>query len=525
MKKDTKIGFILTYFHNSDEGYELLKKNVEILGRQNYYFVIASHSTLPQEIQEKCDFYFYQQKNIVDDRRYSHGVAENNLIEIALKHLKSQGINWSYKVSYDIEINDVSRFLDWRKDYKYKFVSCNWGNNILSTHSFFANIDFVLNNIDFYNTIEEMFAVNNILENCWEKNIKDKRLENELFSYENKRIFYGHNKIDILFYNYNDIVFTYSLEENRFYVTNNMKNKNITNFRIFDYYSDTCIDIQHNVDITPGSTWWFVPPFSANIPNAKNGYYIEIYFSDITIRKNILIKDFDLKHPLSKKFKSYKFEEVKFNEYSDFSSFSLYSEFDFKLEDIKTYMDIGANYGMSSIPFLTNRCKVYMIDADSHNNYLLNNAFGNDRNVKIINKAIHKYDGNVSFYESPNETVVSSIEYIDANGNNSNRVEKIVECISPNTLFNVYLEEDIIDLLKIDIEGSEYDFFETITDENIQKISKFVIEYHNNEDYKVMSILKKLAKNNFRFKLSKWEKHNTNDYIVSHKMGIIYAWK
>ena len=59
MKKDAKIGFILTYFHNSNEGYELLKKNIGILGREDYYFVIATHSPLPTEIQEMCDFYFY----------------------------------------------------------------------------------------------------------------------------------------------------------------------------------------------------------------------------------------------------------------------------------------------------------------------------------------------------------------------------------------------------------------------------------------------------------------------------------
>ena len=172
MQKDTKIGFILTYFHNSHEGYELLKKNAETLSKQNYYFIIATHSPLPNEIQEMCDFYFYQQKNVVDDRRYSHGVAENNLIEISLKHLQSNGIRWTYKVSYDIEINDVSTFLNWRKDFSYNLVSCNWGSNILSTHSFFANVDFILNNIDFYQTIDEMFSVNNVLENCWDKTIR-----------------------------------------------------------------------------------------------------------------------------------------------------------------------------------------------------------------------------------------------------------------------------------------------------------------------------------------------------------------
>jgi FkbM family methyltransferase len=525
MKKDTKIGFILTYFHNSNEGYEIFKKNVEILGRQNYYFVIASHSPLPQEIQEKCDFYFYQQKNVVDDRRYSHGVAENNLIEIALKHLKSQKIDWLYKVSYDIEINDVNRFLYWRKDYKYKFVSCNWGNNILSTHSFFANIDFVLNNIDFYNTIEEMFEINNVLENCWEKNIRDKKLENELFSYQDKYTFYGDNKIDILFYDYNEIVFTYSYDENRFYVTNNLPEISIKKFGIFDYYSDTLIDKQNDINIPPTHTFWFSPPFNHYLKNAINGFYIEVYLSDRTIRRNILIKDFDLKHPLSKKLNQYKYTEIKYNEFSEFHSLKIYENFDIDLKKIKTYIDVGANYGMSSIPFLTDNVKVYMIDPDSHNIKMLNDAFGKDNNVQIIGKAINSFDGFTDFYEQSGASVVSSIDIMNAIGYTEGRVKKKIECITPNTLIEKYVNEETIDLMKIDIEGSEYDFFQTITDENINKVSKFIIEYHMNKDYRVMSILKKLAKNDFRFKLDRWEVHNPTDYYVSHNMGIIYAWK
>jgi FkbM family methyltransferase len=525
MKKDTKIGFILTYFHNSHEGYELLKKNVEVLGRQNYYFVIASHSPLPQEIQEKCDFYFYQQKNVVDDRRYSHGVAENNLIEMALKHLKSQNIDWTYKVSYDVEIHDVSRFLDWRKDYKYSFVSCNWGENILCTNSFFGNINFILNNIDFYDTIEEMFTVNNVLENCWEKNIVDKNLQNEVFSYENKNTFYGDNKIDVLFYDYNEIVFTYSHEDNLFYLTNNIPGISIKKFGIFDYYSDTLIDRPTNTSIPSGQTFWFSPPFNHYLKNAVNGYYIEVYLPDRTIRRNILIKDFDLKHPLSKKLKNYKYEEIKYNEFAEFHSLKIYKNFDIDLNQIKTYVDVGANYGMSCIPFLSDNVKVYMIDPDSHNIKMLNKTFGKDANVKIIDKAINSFDGFTDFYEQPGASVVSSINTMNANGWDDGRIKKTIECITPNTLFKQYITEEKIDLMKVDIEGSEYDFFETITDENIKKISKFIIEYHLNKDYRVMSILKKLAKNDFRFKLDRWEVHNPTDYFVSHNMGIIYAWK
>ena len=104
MRTDIKLGFIITYFHTSIEGLNLLIENLKVLSSENYYLVLASHSPLDKDIQEMCDYYFYQEKNIVDDRKYSHGVAESNLIEISLKHLKEQGIDWTYKATYDIII-------------------------------------------------------------------------------------------------------------------------------------------------------------------------------------------------------------------------------------------------------------------------------------------------------------------------------------------------------------------------------------------------------------------------------------
>ena len=78
--------------------------------------------------------------------------------------------------------------------------------------------------------------------------------------------------------------------------------------------------------------------------------------------------------------------------------------------------------------------------------------------------------------------------------------------------------------MKVDIEGTEYDFFKVITDENIEKVKKFIIEFHKNDNYEVLGILEKLAKNNFKYKLYNWGCY-TNEYIIENKMGIIYAWR
>ena len=90
-----------------------------------------------------------------------------------------------------------------------------------------------------------------------------------------------------------------------------------------------------------------------------NGFYIEIYLEDKTIVKNILVKDFDYKHPLSKKFKLIKETEVKFNEFSDFDDLSMYSVFDFDISKITNFVDVGSCYGMASVSFIESLVENY----------------------------------------------------------------------------------------------------------------------------------------------------------------------
>ena len=271
MKKDTKIGFIITYFHNSVEGFEMLKENLKIISKESYYLILASHSPIDSELQSMCDYYFYQSKNIVDDRKYSHGVAESNLIEISLRHLKEQKIDWTFKATYDIEINDVNEFNKWKVE-NFDFISCNWGSNVICTNSFYSNVNFLLDNVTFYKNIEEMFSVNNVLENCWEHDIRSKNLLDKIYSFTDKQTFYGANKIDRLFYDYNQVEFWYSEEESRFYIKTSLEGQ--FHLRIFDYYTDVCIFLDKEFGLSKDTTFWIIPTFNNNLKKSKNGFYL-----------------------------------------------------------------------------------------------------------------------------------------------------------------------------------------------------------------------------------------------------------
>lgn len=86
---------------------------------------------------------------------------------------------------------------------------------------------------------------------------------------------------------------------------------------------------------------------------------------------------------------------------------------------------------------------------------------------------------------------LDNIQYLNANivGNNNNSEtwshRKSPINITINDIFNLYRIEQI-DFLKVDIEGGEYEIFETLTDEDLKKIKKIAIETHdNNMNYKI----------------------------------------
>lgn len=505
----------MTYFESSEEGEKLLINNLKKLSTENFYLVLASHTAVSSEIQELCDYYFYQKKNVVDNRKYSHGVAESNLIEFSLKHLKNVGIDWTYKMTYDVEISDINRFYEWQNNFRWNFVSCNWGDNIICTNSFFSNIDFILENITFYNSIESMFAVNTVLENCWERDIRTKNLISQTFAYENKQVFFGDNKIDILAYNYDNIGFDYNPNDFKFYISNNSLDTNRINFKIFDYYTDLCVFKADDFNFDRGITYWMVPPFFDSLRESKNGFYLEVYYDGKVIRKNVSIRNFDYKHPLSNKFKIYKSENLD-NNFGYLSEIEqILSHFNIDLNSISNFIDIGCNCGILSVPFILEDKKVYLIDGDSRMINLLNKNFSFNKNIKIIDKAIYSYNGQIEFLESKFDSKISMISSDD----DSNFTKKTIDCITPNELLINYVDEEIVDLIKIDIEGSEYELFRTFDDDILKRVKSFLIEYHINENYRVMNIIEKLTTNGFKFKFKE------DGYPIENQSGLIYAWK
>jgi FkbM family methyltransferase len=156
-------------------------------------------------------------------------------------------------------------------------------------------------------------------------------------------------------------------------------------------------------------------------------------------------------------------------------------------------IDCGAYIGTSILYFKTNypTAKILAFEPDEDNFEILSknvNSWSFD-NVEVINKAIWENNEPINF-ESKGE--MSGSIQTDASQSSKNNLVKT------QRLFD--LLDVKIDLLKIDIEGAEYEVIKDC-DSKLKNVEKLFIEYHSNYDqlHKLNLILNILLKNNFYY--------------------------
>lgn len=252
------------------------------------------------------------------------------------------------------------------------------------------------------------------------------------------------------------------------------------------------------VTFGPGSSWWIVP-----IPIHAFDFTRDPYFGSFLIefydkQDNLVFdKTIFIKNPKpSGKFKL----DIKnhfdclFNNYNEMFVDNKYDCYE--LDKMETVFDIGANSGLFSLLAIKKGAKkVYAFEPNQES--LINlNEIVKGLNVEVVDKAVYTKDEDLVFYIDPNNTTIGSISE-DHIKNNGSKVEKItVPAVSLKTFF----EQNNIDrlsLLKMDIEGAEYDIIENLEQEVFDKIDNFLIEYHDNYDNRVEKLVDKLVKAGF----------------------------
>jgi FkbM family methyltransferase len=150
----------------------------------------------------------------------------------------------------------------------------------------------------------------------------------------------------------------------------------------------------------------------------------------------------------------------------------------------KVLIDCGANIGMCSLYWAKKfpDAKIFAIEADPEivkifqNNLKLNNV----KNVEIINKAAWIYDGEIEFNLGP----------IDGGAikNTFSKNTVTINCFNFASWLDCF---EIINYLKIDIEGAESELISTFDISILQKVDRIFIEYHQfqNEISKIGKII------------------------------------
>jgi FkbM family methyltransferase len=184
----------------------------------------------------------------------------------------------------------------------------------------------------------------------------------------------------------------------------------------------------------------------------------------------------------------------------------LNNEYYFKCDNKTPFIiDCGSNIGISILYFkyLYPNCEIIGFEANPYTYEVLQkNVFQNDlKNVKINNLALSNSKSELKFYidESNYGSLTGSI--------NSNRGGKKELIVNADKLSNYINNIDTIDLVKMDVEGAEFNIINDLFNENlISKVNQYIIEYHLNVEgddslNTLSSFLNKFEQNGFRYSI------------------------
>jgi FkbM family methyltransferase len=184
--------------------------------------------------------------------------------------------------------------------------------------------------------------------------------------------------------------------------------------------------------------------------------------------------------------------------------------------NINSYIiDLGANKGDFAKYFLdTYGCNIYCVEPNIN---LLNSTPTNIRN-KIDNYVISNQNGKCSFHISQNSEASSIYKNISNKFGNSQAVEV------PSITLSSYLEQkniDIIEILKIDIEGGEIDLLNYLPDRVLNSINQITVEFHDFIFPEQADLVKKIVfylerKGFFVFKCHHYD--NSDILFINQKM-------
>lgn len=144
-------------------------------------------------------------------------------------------------------------------------------------------------------------------------------------------------------------------------------------------------------------------------------------------------------------------------------------------------LDVGAHIGIFSLysKALNRTAKIYALEPEEKNfDFLKKNIEANNLcDIKIFKMALAgKTEARKLVVES--DSINHHLLPLEDKGAEGEREHKAVSAISLQDFLNKN-SIDLVGLLKLDIEGGEYEIFEKLLPEDFARIQNIILEYHN----------------------------------------------
>lgn len=234
--------------------------------------------------------------------------------------------------------------------------------------------------------------------------------------------------------------------------------------------------------MTQGSGWWWVPPPGNHTESRRNlGDVILSVMVEESIEREFYLNRGGPGKKIEAQGIEIIYPKIDDNIYPTFWEIFIAGEYSNlgEIPENGVIVDIGSNYGLFSVYALDGYRPRRIVAVEPNPNcYSVSKlALKSFPQFEILNMAVTPKEG---------KYLLEMEDGISAVGKIIESKDGDIDGIDINSLIEK-IGEDRIDLMKIDCEGGELEIFRTITEENMSRVDKFVIEYHSKEIYEFVS--------------------------------------
>lgn len=279
-----------------------------------------------------------------------------------------------------------------------------------------------------------------------------------------------------------------------------------------------------NVELQENVNYFIVPTNSVKLIDTDfTGFIFKLYLENSRLFESEIVI-FDKPSPkyfYSDNITDYTIPDAFYVQYLDFYNNSFLNNI---VKDGDVILDVGASCGTFAHFCLKRNAKKVICLEPSISFDILNKTF--DHRVERYNAALGKVDGYSQFYLT-DQTTLNSFKIENQKKYDTDKLigtpkSTTVKCVS---LTSIIKESNVdkIDLLKMDIEGYEYDIFNSLSINDLSNINQVLVEFHHNENHKTQFIVDKLIDSGFDLKYLNLNFQEC--YSLLDLKGVIYGIK